>query len=123
MYVDLTADGGEGLAERLAATQVADEELGLAAVREWQAKFGEPYGMVEPSHEVPEGHEVVGAVGMQRLVVKSGDELSLDAVVWPFPMFAPDWADGFRLGTLFARFYVVLTPEAKARFVGEVPEP
>jgi hypothetical protein len=121
MYIDISIDGNDELGDRLAADQVADEELGAAAVAEWRSVFDEPYGMYEPPSDVPDGFQIVGAVGHQRLIAGDGP-LSVDAVVWPFPMFAPDWADGFRLGTLFARFRVVLTAEARESFVGDLPD-
>jgi hypothetical protein len=120
MYIDISIQGNDDIGDRLAADQVADEELGAAAVAEWRSAFDQPYGMYQPPLEVPDGYQIVGAVGHQRLIAEVGP-LDIDAVVWPFPMFAPDWADGFRLGTLFARFRVVLTEDARKSFVGEVP--
>lgn len=122
MYVDISVDGADELGDRLAATEVAAEELSAAAIREWMAKFGKPYASAAKITDIPEGYVMVGAVGMQLLIAGTTDELSLDTVVWPYPMFGPDWADGFTLGALFARFWVTLSADAKARFVGDVPE-
>lgn len=104
MYLDYT--NNPELGERLAQIQEDDERLALAARDEYTDKFGVGYsaGNDSPSDELPDGYTVIGAVGWQAIIAETGTDLTDETVVWPYPLFKPEWAAGFPFGVLKEEF-------------------
>lgn len=95
VYVDLNANRDLAIIPLVFA---ANSDLGLAASSEYATKFGQPRTVVDRT--LPEGFTVVAQLGENQIVRRTEDELTDDTIVWPFPAFHPNWADGFQYGDL-----------------------